>query len=152
MIFATSTIFGHGCSTFGYLALVPRTWCWRTCYESGKTWRTLGSWAETTWSFVTGYSFHHPFFSTWFSLWNKVIRWGDLVNSWWKNLRGYSWGDTFLISQCPKSTVLPKPGNHGVILGESSPAMAEEFRLVKYYVVYPDSWKKIRTVSPSLGE
>jgi uncharacterized protein YjeT (DUF2065 family) len=39
-----------------------------------------------------------------------------------------------------------------LMLGESSPAMAEQFRLVKYYVVYPDSWKKIRTVSPSLGE
>ena len=30
-------------------------------------------------------------------------------------------------------TVLPNPGNHGLDIGESSPFMAELFRVVKYY-------------------
>ena len=34
-------------------------------------------------------------------------------------------------------TVLPH-WNHGLYYGESSPFMAELFRLVKYYVIYPD--------------
>ena len=36
------------------------------------------------------------------------------------------------MSSRPKP-VLPSPGNHWFILGKSSPFMAEQFRLVKYY-------------------
>ena len=41
-------------------------------------------------------------------------------------------------------TVLPNPGNHGLDIGKSAPLMAELFRLVKYYFIYPDRFDRLR--------
>ena len=119
----------------------PRTWCWRTCYESGKTWRTLGSWADKNLVFcywfqwlqlspsifftrkpgeITCFLFHISIFSHLVFLYfiNQVIRWGDLVNSWWKNRkRGYLSRDT-LITFYPTSKIQWNTAKCSIHLGK----------------------------------